>query len=139
MQERLEGKYCRRCGQVNLEAYNRTTKDVTRCRNKTWSLRNPLAHRNGRNGRRLQGARYSARSLCRHKDQLKPGWESLELASPRSLFALPAVFNGNYSYDVAPDGQRFLVLALSSRRGHEPLSAIVNWAQLTLKPNRNSR
>src|SRR5262249_25281915 len=39
---------------------------------------------------------------------VKPGSEAIELASPRSLFALPAVFNGNYSYDVAPDGQRFL-------------------------------
>jgi Tol biopolymer transport system component len=58
---------------------------------------------------------------------VKPDLESLELAPPQSLFSLPAVFNSLYAYDVAPDGQRFLVVALSSRRGREPLSVIVNW------------
>jgi Tol biopolymer transport system component len=58
---------------------------------------------------------------------IKLSAESLDPAPPHTLFSLPAVFNGSYSYDVAPDGQRFLVLALSSRRGREPLSMIVNW------------
>ena len=58
---------------------------------------------------------------------VKSGSDNLELGSPRPLFSLPAVFNGSYSYDVAPDGQRFLVVAGSSRRGREPLSVIVNW------------
>jgi Tol biopolymer transport system component len=52
--------------------------------------------------------------------------ESLELSPPQSLFSLPAVFNGNYAYDVAGP-ERFLVSAVSSRRGKEPLSVIVNW------------
>jgi hypothetical protein len=58
---------------------------------------------------------------------IKASSESLDLGSPRALFSLPAVFNGSYTYDVAPDGQRFLVSAVSTRRGHEPLSVIVNW------------
>jgi eukaryotic-like serine/threonine-protein kinase len=58
---------------------------------------------------------------------IKASPESLDLGSPRALFSLPAVFNGSYTYDVAPEGQRFLVSAVSTRRGHEPLSVIVNW------------
>jgi len=66
---------------------------------------------------------------------VKPGPGSLELAPPQVLFPLPAVFNGAYSYAVAPDGQRFLVVAPSSRRGHEPLTVIVNWpAALEARP-----
>jgi len=56
--------------------------------------------------------------------------ESIELTPPRSLFSLPAVFNGSYSYDTGADGERFLIIAVSSRRGREPLSVIVNWPAL---------
>jgi len=56
--------------------------------------------------------------------------ESINLTAPRPLFSLPAVFNGSYSYDVGLDGQRFLVSAVSPRRGREPMSVIVNWPAL---------
>ena len=59
--------------------------------------------------------------------EVKSAPDNLELGSPRPLFSLPAVFNASYAYDVAPDGQRFIVVAGSSRRGREPLSVIVNW------------
>jgi Tol biopolymer transport system component len=56
--------------------------------------------------------------------------EALDLTPPRPLFSLPAVFNGSYTYDVGVDGERFLVSAVSARRGREPLSVIVNWPTL---------
>ena len=38
---------------------------------------------------------------------IKASSESLDLGSPRALFSLPAVFNGSYAYDIAPDGNDF--------------------------------
>ena len=57
---------------------------------------------------------------------IRPGPDSLEPAAPHALFPLPTVYYTQYSYDVAPGGQRFLVVAPSSDRGREPLSVVVN-------------
>ncbi len=64
---------------------------------------------------------------------VNPLGNRLDLSPPRTLFALPAHYVGGYSYDVAPDGQRFLVLAPYSRRPDEPLTVVVNWPALIPK------
>jgi hypothetical protein len=58
---------------------------------------------------------------------IEPERDSLKLAAPQALFLLPTVYYTQYSYDVAPDGQRFLVVAPPRARAREPLSVIVNW------------
>jgi hypothetical protein len=52
--------------------------------------------------------------------------ETLTPSVPRELFPLPAVDTGNIPYDVAGDGQRFLVRATSEREASQPLTVIVN-------------
>jgi serine/threonine protein kinase len=63
---------------------------------------------------------------------LKTGAETVEPSAPRELFTLPAVDTGWCPYDVAPDGQRFLVLA-TPRQQAQPLTVIVNWPALLKK------
>jgi hypothetical protein len=58
---------------------------------------------------------------------VRHGTIGLELGAPRGLFSLPTVYNAGYSYDVAPDGERFLVVAPSTESSRAPLSVIVNW------------
>jgi hypothetical protein len=58
---------------------------------------------------------------------IKVSASALEIGPPRPLFPLPTLYAGMYSYDVAQDGLRFLVVGPSSSRGREPLSVIVNW------------
>ena len=57
------------------------------------------------------------------------GGPTVESASPRPLFRLPVVDTGRSPYEVAPDGQRFLIRAIPTR-APEPLTAIVNWPSL---------
>ena len=63
---------------------------------------------------------------------LKLGADSLEPSAPRELFALPAMEIGFSPYEVAPDGQRFLVRA-TARQAGAPLTVIVNWPTLLRK------
>jgi Tol biopolymer transport system component/tRNA A-37 threonylcarbamoyl transferase component Bud32 len=63
---------------------------------------------------------------------LKLGVDSVEPSAPRELFPLPAVDIGWSPYDVAPDGQRFLVRATPTQAG-QPLTVIVNWPALLKK------
>jgi Tol biopolymer transport system component len=51
----------------------------------------------------------------------------LQVGTPRKLFqANPvSVFNGRNSWDVTPDGQRFLI---NSGAGASPITVVVNWA-----------
>src|SRR5262249_16453441 len=56
---------------------------------------------------------------------LKLGADSVEVAAPHELFALPAGELSLFPYDVAPDGQRFLVATAPSQAA-EPLSVVVN-------------
>jgi serine/threonine-protein kinase len=49
--------------------------------------------------------------------------------TPRPLFRLPVVELGRQPFDVAPDGQRFLVRAVPPEMGRT-LTAIVNWPGL---------
>jgi hypothetical protein len=63
---------------------------------------------------------------------LKLGADSVEANAPRELFPLPAVDIGLPPYDVAADGQRFLVRAALGHAG-EPLTVIVNWPALLKK------
>jgi eukaryotic-like serine/threonine-protein kinase len=57
---------------------------------------------------------------------LKIGGDSVETSAPRELFALPVFANGYNPYDVARDGQRFLVLALPEGQAPQPLTLISN-------------
>jgi eukaryotic-like serine/threonine-protein kinase len=50
-----------------------------------------------------------------------------DLSEPRVLFPLPTIYNAAYSYDAAPDGQRFLVVAPSSAQEQSSLSVVMNW------------
>ncbi|MBZ5626762.1 MAG: hypothetical protein LAQ69_50010 [Acidobacteriia bacterium] len=63
---------------------------------------------------------------------LKLGANSVEPSTPRVLFSLAAVDNEIPPYDVSPDGQRFLVRAMTGRAG-QPLTVIVNWPALLKK------
>jgi Tol biopolymer transport system component len=64
---------------------------------------------------------------------LKRGADSIEPSSPRELFALPAANDGYSPYEVAPDGQRFLVRATPEKQAGQPLTLIVNWPALMKK------
>jgi hypothetical protein len=64
---------------------------------------------------------------------LKLGVDSVELSSPRELFSLPTGDDGWNPYQVAPDGQRFLVRATPQQQVAEPLTLIVNWPALMRK------
>jgi eukaryotic-like serine/threonine-protein kinase len=63
---------------------------------------------------------------------LKAGADSIEPSTPRELFPLPIYDPGLYSYDVAPDGQRFLIPG-PAQQAPEPLTLIVNWPALLKK------
>jgi hypothetical protein len=59
------------------------------------------------------------------------GTNSVQPSTPHALFTL-AVDDLVFSpYEVAPDGQRFLVRAMSQQAA--PLTAIVNWPALLKK------
>jgi dipeptidyl aminopeptidase/acylaminoacyl peptidase len=55
---------------------------------------------------------------------ITPRSQTLEVSAPRELFALPPVSR----FEVAPDGQRFLVTMQEQRP--QPLTVIVNWPAL---------
>ena len=56
---------------------------------------------------------------------------SLKLGTPQALFTIPLALasddNARYSYDVMPDGQRFLALAPAGDAEWPPLTVILNW------------
>jgi hypothetical protein len=64
--------------------------------------------------------------------KLKTGNGTAEPSAPAELFPLPADDAGWCPYDVAPDGQRFLVLATPGQQA-QPLTVIVNWPALLKK------
>jgi serine/threonine protein kinase len=64
--------------------------------------------------------------------ELKAEGGTLRPSTPHELFRLPIVDTGRPPYDVTPDGQRFLVRAVSGQAG-QPLSVIVNWPALLKK------
>lgn len=65
---------------------------------------------------------------------IKLGTDSVEASSPRELFTLPGFDNGlDAPYDVAPDGQRFLVRTTPQQQAGQPLTVIVNWPALLNK------
>jgi hypothetical protein len=61
--------------------------------------------------------------------RLKLGADSVEALMSRKLFAVPAEGLNLFPYEVARDGQRFLVATKPSQAA-EPLSVIVNWHSL---------
>jgi Tol biopolymer transport system component len=63
---------------------------------------------------------------------LKVTADSVEPSTPRELFPLPAIEMGWSPYEVAPDGERFLVRATPGQAG-QPLTVIVNWPALLKK------
>ncbi|HUD98968.1 MAG TPA: winged helix-turn-helix domain-containing protein [Bryobacteraceae bacterium] len=60
---------------------------------------------------------------------LKPGTGSLEASAPHALFPLLVIDTDVSPYDVARDGQRFLVLE-TAEHATQPLTVIVNWPVL---------
>ncbi len=64
---------------------------------------------------------------------LKRGPDSIEPSAPRELFALPVPNDGYCPYEIAPDGQRFLVRATPERQAGQALTLIVNWPALMKK------
>jgi Tol biopolymer transport system component len=65
---------------------------------------------------------------------LKLGTDSVEPSAPHELFPLPAIDDGLSSpYDVASDGQRFLVRATPEQQAPQALNVIVNWPALVKK------
>jgi|SRR5215469_2648245 len=64
---------------------------------------------------------------------LKLGTDYAELSVPRELFPLPGVDTGYSPYEVAPDGQGFLVRATPQQQAAELLTVIVNWPALLKK------
>jgi Tol biopolymer transport system component len=64
---------------------------------------------------------------------LKRDPDSIEPSPPRELFALPIVNDGYRPYEVAPDGQKFLVRATPEKQVTQPLTLIVNWPALLRK------
>ena len=61
---------------------------------------------------------------------LKAAGDSVETSTPREVFALPVFENGYNPYNVARDGQRFLVLALPEGQASQPLTLLNNWPAL---------
>ena len=55
--------------------------------------------------------------------EVQPG-ENLKAGAPRTLFDLP---DGAQSWDVTPDGQRFLVSLPVVESNSVPLNLVVNW------------
>ncbi len=61
---------------------------------------------------------------------LKTKENVIEASAPRELFASPVVWNGYNSYEVAPDGRRFLVRVLPEPQVPQPLTLLNNWPVL---------
>ena len=81
----------------------------------------------GRDGRELF---YISLDLKLMAVSLKIGGDAVETSTPRELFALPIFDNGYNPFDVAPDGQRFLVRAVPEGQASQPLTLISNWPAL---------
>jgi Tol biopolymer transport system component/predicted Ser/Thr protein kinase len=62
---------------------------------------------------------------------LKLAGTSLAASLPREMFALPVRPSAGNAYEVAPDGQRFLISDVAP--SSEPLTVIVNWPALLKK------
>jgi len=61
---------------------------------------------------------------------LRQGAGSVEPSAPRALFPLLVIDTDVSPYDIARDGQRFLVLETAAA---QPLTVIVNWPALLNK------
>jgi Tol biopolymer transport system component/predicted Ser/Thr protein kinase len=64
---------------------------------------------------------------------LKLTADSVLPSAPRELFSLPVDDIGYSPYEVAPDGQRFMVRATAEKAAAQPLTVIVNWPALLKK------
>jgi eukaryotic-like serine/threonine-protein kinase len=65
--------------------------------------------------------------------RLKRGPDSIEPSAPRELFSLLVANDGYCPYEIAPDGQRFLVRATPEKQAGQPLTLVVNWPALLKK------
>jgi hypothetical protein len=61
--------------------------------------------------------------------KVKLGTDAVEASPPVELFPLPVSDTGFAPYDVAPDGQRFLVRSAVGN-GSQALKMILNWPAL---------
>ena len=60
---------------------------------------------------------------------IRLGGGAFETGKPEELFEGPLSMGGNavYRYGVAPDGQRFLILANPSGAKSDPITVVLNW------------
>jgi len=56
---------------------------------------------------------------------VRPGSRSLEFGSPNPLFGIAG--SGDFAYDAAPDGQRFLVLGAAREAETVSITVALNW------------
>jgi hypothetical protein len=59
--------------------------------------------------------------------------DSVKPSTAHELFPVPAADIGFSRYDIAPDGQRFLVRATPEKAAAQPLTVIVNWPAMLKK------
>jgi len=59
--------------------------------------------------------------------QLEPGERSLKVGHVESLFRASFAPTRGYPFDIAPDGQRFLVNLSPEQSGTSPVTLVVNW------------
>jgi Tol biopolymer transport system component len=57
-----------------------------------------------------------------------------EFGPPHALFQTRARYTGNITYDVAPDGRRFLVNTLVGAEAVPPITVVMNWTALLNRP-----
>jgi Tol biopolymer transport system component len=65
------------------------------------------------------------------------GPQEMRFAAPQTLFSLPATYISGYSYDTAPDGQRFVIIAPYRPHARQPLTVVVNWQALLTDKKRD--
>jgi len=56
---------------------------------------------------------------------------TFQAGQPKALFRVPSGVRPNW--DVAPDGQRFLMLVLAGANSRAPLTVLLNWETLLQK------
>ncbi len=59
--------------------------------------------------------------------QLEPGERSLKVGKVEPLFQASFTQVPGWSYDIAPDGQRFLASVSGGQAAESPITVVVNW------------
>jgi serine/threonine protein kinase len=76
---------------------------------------------------------YQARDFNLVSVDAKSRPDGIEFSAPQTLFSLPASYVAGHSFDVLPDGKRFLIMAPYRPRPREALTVVFNWPALLAK------